>query len=105
MQNNIYRAVQFQPFDALKGFREALAEVEREKEEKKEFSDDFFKELDQNVRKAHKGDWVIVEHYYEFQYLKTYGRILKMDSVHRVLFLEDSKIFFDDIVGFRLLHR
>lgn len=37
MQNKVDRASLFMPFDALKGFREALKEKEKEVIEKKDF--------------------------------------------------------------------
>jgi len=47
VDNRGNRAKQFLPFDALKGFQEALREKEREFEEKRELSEESLKVLDE----------------------------------------------------------
>ena len=83
MQNNIDRAVQFQAFDALKGFREALLEVERIVEKKKNLSEETFKELDLKLSKLKKDDNVIIKHYYNLEYMETHDTIKKVDLISR----------------------
>ncbi len=98
MQNNIDRAVQFMPFDALKGFREALEKVEKFSEDKKEFSDDYFYVLNQKINKLKIGEKVLIKHYYELEYVETIDVIKKIDKVYKKLYLLNSVIEFDDIV-------
>ena len=98
MQNNIDRAVQFMPFDALKGFREALEQVEKFSEDKKEFSDDYFYVLNQKINKLKIGEKVLIKHYYELEYVETIDVIKKIDKVYKKLYLLNSVIEFDDIV-------
>ena len=54
MQNNLDRAKQFLPFDALKGFRKALEEKEKIYENKKDLSDDYFNNLDIKIKNVLK---------------------------------------------------
>ena len=98
MQNNIDRAVQFMPFDALKGFREALEKVEKFSEDKKEFSDDYFYVLNQKINKLKIGEKVLIKHYYELEYVETIDVIKKIDKVYKKLYLLNSVIEFDYIV-------
>ena len=69
MQN---RAKEFMPFDALKGFKEALKKVEKIKEDKKELSEDIFSELNDKLKTLKKGDYVILEHFNDMDYIKSY---------------------------------
>ena len=98
MQNNIDRAVQFMPFDALKGFREALEKAEKVSEDKKEFCDDYFKELNNTISDLKVGDKVLIKHYYELEYVETIGIIKKIDIIYRKLYLINSIVEIDDII-------
>ena len=101
LNSRINRAVQFQPFDALKGFKEALKEVERIHEEKKTLSEDSFKELDNTLKSLKRGDIITIEYYYDLTYLELTGTIRKIDSLNRKLYLSQSIISFDDIVAIK----
>ena len=101
MQNNIDRAVQFQSFDALKGFKEALLEVERIVDEKKNLSEETFKELDLKLSKLKKGDKVIIKHYYNLEYIETHGIIKKVELIYHKLYLKNCIISFDDIIDIK----
>ena len=88
MPNNIDRAVQFKAFDALKGFREALEEVE----------DNTFLELDKKLNKLNKGEYILVKFYNDLEYLETRGIVKGVKN--NILFLENTKIELKDIVDF-----
>ena len=88
MPNNIDRAVQFKAFDALKGFREALEEVE----------DNTFLELDKKLNRLNKGEYILVKFYNDLEYLETRGKVKEVKN--NILFLENTKIEFKDIVDF-----
>ena len=95
MQN---RAKEFMPFDALKGFKEALKKVEKIKEDKKELSEDIFSELNDKLKTLKKGDYVILEHFNDMNYIKTKGIVKKVDYINKVIYVDNSKISFDDII-------
>lgn len=98
MQNNIDRAKQFLPFDALKGFREMLSFVEKQKSEKKDFSSDFLDILNEKLNNLQKGMNIKVTYYYDLNYIETSGIVKKVDVVNQVLILLNTKINFDDIM-------
>ena len=52
--NKVARAKQFLPFDALKGFQEALREKEIEYEEKRELSEEVLIELNNKFNQIEK---------------------------------------------------
>ena len=62
------RAKQFMPFDALKGFREALREKERIIVPKRELSKEQKNELDYKLHQIHKMDIVTVEYFQNGEY-------------------------------------
>ena len=92
------RAVQFQPFDALKGFKEALREVEKIKEDKKDFMDDYFISLNKKIYSLKKEDKVLVKYYYNLEYIETIDNIKKIDFTNKNLYLKNCKINFEDII-------
>lgn len=98
MQNNIDRAVQFMPFDALNGFREALEQVEKFTEDKKEFCDDYFDNLNIKINSLKVGDKVLIKHYYELEYIETISVIKRIDKVYKKIYLVNSIIEIDDII-------
>ena len=92
------RAKQFMPFDALKGFREALAEKERIIVPKKELSEERKEELDSKLRQIRKMDMVTVTYFQKDEYVKVTGVVSRIDESSRVLKIVNTSILFDDIV-------
>ncbi len=103
MQNNVDRAKQFMPFDALKGFREMLLFVEKQKLEKKEFSTDFLDILNNKLKNLKKGMNIKVTYFYDLNYIETCGIIKDIDVSNQILILLNTKINFDDVIDIELL--
>ena len=87
MQNRVDHAKQFLPFDALKGFNEALRKAEKEEQEKLDFS------------KFKVGDSVFIQYYYQLDYMEIVGTIQKISDEKELLFLTNTRISLSDIVG------
>ena len=102
MQNNLDRAKQFLPFDALKGFRKALEEKEKNYENKKDLSDDYFHNLDIKIKNIKKDMNVRIKYYHDLEYIETTGVIRKIDNLSRYIVLLNSKISFDDILDIEM---
>lgn len=98
MQNDLDRARQFLPFDALKGFRESLDKTEMMLENKKILSCDSEEELNNKFLTLNIGNRVLVKYYYQFDYIETYGMIKKIDTIYKRLYLNNCNISFDDII-------
>lgn len=98
MQNDLDRARQFLPFDALKGFRESLEKTEMMLENKKILSCDSEEELNNKFLTLNIGNRVLVKYYYQFDYIETYGMIKKIDTIYKRLYLNNCNISFDDII-------
>ncbi len=94
------RAVQFMPFDALKGFKEALAKVEKVVDLKKELMDDYFNELDNKLKSLKKGDTVLIKYYYNLEYVEVTDSIKMIDVPKRKIVLKNCVVNFDDIIDF-----
>lgn len=91
------RAKQFMPFDALKGFQEALRKKEQIPEPRKELPEDWAEELDRRLRRICSGDLVTAEYFQNGQYAKITGVISQVDLTDKVLRMEGVQIPFADI--------
>lgn len=100
MQNR--RAVQFMPFDALSGFHEALKEVEKIKEEKKDISIEYEEIINNKLKNLKVNDTVSINYYYNQEYIDTYGKIKKIDYYNKYIIILNSKIYFNDIININL---
>lgn len=98
------RAKQFMPFDALKGFREALAEKERFLEPQKELSEERKAELDHILHQIHRMDVVRAEYFRDGEYVQVTGEVSDIDEIRRVLNIAGIGIPIDDISDLQGLH-
>lgn len=103
MQNNLDRAKQFLPFDALKGFREALKQKEKNVENRKEICDFRIDEINEKLKMLKKGMLVKISYYYNFEYVELVGKIKNVDNIYKKIYLLTSIINFDDIVYIEVL--
>ena len=95
------RAKQFMPFDALKGFREAMAEKERIIVPKRDLSDEQKEELERKIRQIQKKDIITVEFFQNRQYMRVTGMVTRIDGASRVLEIVNTRIAFTDISDLR----
>ena len=91
------RARQFMPFDALKGFKEALRQKEKIKVVKKELTQDNIDELNYKFTQIKKRDIIKVIYYNGEDYVEIEGIISSIDYENRILTVIKTKISFDDI--------
>lgn len=103
MLNNIDRAKQFLPFDALKGFREALKEKEKNIELKKDLFDNEIDKLNEIIKKLRKDMLVKISYYYSIEYIEIVGKIKMIDTVNKKINILNSVINFDDIVSIEII--
>lgn len=101
MENNDFRAKQFLPFDALKGFYEAIGYENIERNDKKVLSEDMFVELDKKINSIKKGDNVLIRHYCNFDYIETTGIVKNIDKVYKKIYLLNSVIDIEDIIDIK----
>lgn len=104
MASNLYpkmdksnRAKQFMPFDALKGLREALLEMERIVVSKRELSEEQKDEIDKKLCRIQKQDIVMAEYFQNGEYVQVTGVVSNIDKTNRILEIENVRIPFDDI--------
>lgn len=94
---NSNRARQFMPFDALKGFKEALRKKEKVIVPKRELTNDDIDSLNYKFNQLRKGQIIKVVYYNGENYIEIEGMISKLDITNRVLSIVKTKIYFDDI--------
>ncbi len=92
------RAKQFMPFAALKGYDEAIRLHERCTMQKTILGEDAQAELDEKLRRLHKGCRVSVVHYCDMEYMDSTGTISKLDTDRRFIVLDKLRINIDDIL-------
>lgn len=99
------RAKIFIPFDALRGYREALREMERqvEAEPRGELSDDALAELDWQFHRLEPGMQVRIEYFHEGARAQASGPVLDCNDSTRTLTVGDACIALDDIQSIETL--
>lgn len=95
IQNSCDRAKIFMPFDALKGFREALSRKERVVVPKCELSEEACEELDQALRRLRKNDFVTAVYYENGEYVSCTGMVSALDAAREILRIVHRDIPFD----------
>ena len=104
MQNkNVDRAKQFLPFEALKGFKEAIRMIENKGDTKKELSEDNKNDINNILKKLDKGNKVKVKYYYLTEYIEVISNFLKIDEINKVIYLKDTKINIEDIISINII--
>lgn len=91
----IERAKQFMPFDALKGFKEALREKEKIVVDKIYLCEDAISEINNILSTLKIGDMVKVVFYKENEYIEVTGLVSKMKNDFFVIVKE--KIMYNNI--------
>lgn len=97
------RAKQFMPFAALKGLPEALAAKEKIVVPKIEMSPEMEEELDRKLRLLKRGEIAAVTYFRQGEYLKTTGKVARIDATCRLLQIVETKIAFDDIMDIMIV--
>lgn len=91
------RAKQFMPFDALKGFREALREKERILVPKRDLSEEQKEEIDRKLHQVKRNDMITVEFFQDGEYVQVTGLVSGMDTDSRILRIVNTRIPFENI--------
>lgn len=105
MPNRVNRASQFMPFDALSGFREALRQVEKKVELKKELSIDQEEKLNRQIKLIEIGSLIEIVFYSKNEYLKIMGEVKKIDFINKLLIVSNVKIPITEVVSVKILEK
>ncbi len=92
------RARQFLPFDALKGFKEAIKERQKIKVDKPELSEEMALELSYKLNQVKQGMIVKIVHYDNNEYIETFGMVSEFNEVFNFLKIVKKKIIFENIL-------
>lgn len=91
------RAKQFAPFDALKGFQEALRKKEKMPIPRKELADEKAEEINEKLKQLTTGKLITVVYYNDGEYIQLTGTIIKIEKNKRYLQMAEIIIPIDDI--------
>lgn len=93
------RAKQFLPFDALKGFKEALKEKEIVLVDQKELLEDEIELLNQKIIQLKTGMMIQVVYFNKQEYIKVIGLVSKVNFIEKYVIVITTKIYFKDIIS------
>lgn len=93
----------FMPFDALKGFRQALSEKELPNEQKIGLSEETQNELTQTLLSVKKRDLVRVKYYNNQHYLNIQGSVEQVDFIFKHIIIDGQKILFENILEIQIV--
>ena len=91
------RAKQFVPFDALKGFQEALRKKEKMPIPRKELAEEKAEELNEKLKKLTTGKMITVVYYNDGEYIQLTGIVVKIEKNKKYLQMAEIIIPIDDI--------
>ncbi len=91
------RAKQFAPFDALKGFQEALRKKEKMPIPRKELADEKAEEINEKLKQLTTGKLITVVYYNDGEYIQLTGTVVKIEKNKRYLQMAEIIIPIDDI--------
>ncbi len=99
------RAKQFQPFDALKGFREAIEATERFTEPRRDLTEEGIEELNDQLSKLKPGSRVTLEYYSENEkrYFSISGEIHKINRMNETIEVAKEIIAWYNICNITIL--
>ncbi len=98
------RAKLFLPFDALKGFNEALKEREAEYEERKELAEDACEELEMQLNRVERDTKVKIKYYKNKRYITLVGKITNIDYMKKKIQIDEQyNINVCDIIDIKVL--
>lgn len=105
LDEELNRAAQFLPFDALKGLSEELRKREERhtRVEKVELSEEETADLNDKLCLLTGGDRVEITFYYKGHYLTIEGDVVKMVPQMHYLTIGQTNIPFDDIRSIKIL--
>lgn len=97
------RAKIFAPFDALKGFKEALREKEKVVVSKKIISQEEKEKIGEVLKNIKKKQMVEIVYFDNDEYLQVKGIVSKIDYVYQEVMIVQTKIKFNDIYKIRIV--
>ena len=102
---NQERAKIFAPFDALKGFKEALKEEEIIRVSKVTLSEDQEEMINNILKKLEKGMMIEIVYYEaeEGHYLKLKGVFIKIDEINKTIFVVKKRILIANIIDIKIV--
>lgn len=97
--DDLNRAAQFLPFDAMKGLSEEIqSRIERRSRiEKIELSEESKEEISAVLCRIRRGTEIKLKYYKNGHYLLEEGIVTKTNQVYHWLRVGDSQIYYDDI--------
>lgn len=94
---NMMRAVQFKPFNGLKGYDNMISNTEMSTPKHRVITDDRAAMLNQKLSELHKGDTVVITYFTQQGYINRICCIKEIDPMNRVIRTGRGTIPFQDL--------
>ena len=91
------RAVQFKPFNGLRGYDTMITSAETPTPKRREITEDHANMLNQKMTQLHKGDTVVLTYFTEQGYVSHICSIKEVDCLNRVIRTGRGTIPFQDL--------
>ena len=91
------RAVQFMPFNGLRGYDHMISSSERSKPIRREITEDHAQKLNQQISRLHKGETVVITYFTEEGYISKICCIKEVDCISRCIRISKGCIPFCDL--------
>ena len=94
---NTMRAVQFQPFNGLRGYDTMITDSETTMPKRREITEDRANMLNEKLTQLHKGDTVVITYFTSEGYISHICSIKEIDSINRCIRTGRGTIPFQDL--------
>lgn len=94
---NTMRAVQFMPFNGLRGYDTMITRAETTSPKRQEMTEDRANKLNQKMAELHKEDTVVITYFTERGYVSKICCIKEVDCLNRILRTSKGPIPFRDL--------
>ena len=94
---NSMRAVQFMPFNGLRGYDHMISSSERSKPIRREITEDHAQKLNQQISRLHKDETVVITYFTEEGYISKICCIKEVDCISRCIRTSKGHIPFCDL--------
>ncbi len=97
------RAKQFLPFAAVRGLEDALARKEKIPVARIDMTEERAAKLSETMHQIVKGSTVTITYFYDEEYIRMTGRVVRADDVYQQLQIAETTINFDDILEIEMI--
>ena len=101
---NYQKGKQFQPFEALKGFKEEIKKQELEITDKPTLSVDQEEDINSLLLQLNINDLIYLLYYNQNHFIEIKGKVNKINAQYHYLIVNNLKIYFEQIIQMNIIN-